>query len=163
MKQTDSKIIAAVNKNNVIGKNGDIPWHYPEDLRHYRNTVHGNIVLMGRKTFESAPTLDDTEHIVMSRRDEIDTASENVHLANSKSEAVSLYDTLRDNNKELYVCGGEEIYREFLDDVNTMVISHIPDDSEGDAHFPEIDDSEWEIENIKFINEFRVCYYKRIE
>lgn len=163
MSSTNGIIIAAVNKNDVIGNNGTIPWHYPEDLKHYRDTVRDNILIMGRKTFESAPTLENTKHIIMSRRDTIASQSENVYLANSKSEAISLYDDLRENDEKLYICGGEAIYREFLDDVEKMIISHIPDDSQGDTHFPNINDENWEITKFKWIDGFKICVYERIE
>lgn len=137
-------IIAAMAENRVIGKDGEIPWHYPEDLKHFKEKTTDNSVLMGRKTYESLPEdfrpLPDRENIVLTRSDP--DLSESVKIANSLEEA---YDTAE--NEKLFIAGGASVYKQALDDADKMVLTRIPKEHEGDTFFPEWEDENWELQS----------------
>ncbi len=139
MKKT---IIAAVSKNGVIGKNGDIPWHYPEDLKHFKETTTGHPVIMGRKTFESLPEdyrpLPGRENIVLTRSG---VENDEVTEAGSLEEA---YSKAAEESEEAFVIGGESVYRQSLPEADRMILTRVHDEFDGDTYFPEWDESKWE-------------------
>ncbi len=134
-------IIAALSENNVIGKNGDIPWHYPEDLKHFKKTTMGNPVIMGRKTFESLPEdfrpLPGRENIVLTRSG---VDNKNVTQANSLEEA---WKKASEESDKTFVIGGESIYRQALPEADEMVLTRIHEEYDGDTVFPDWDEDSW--------------------
>ena len=131
-------LIAALARNRVIGANGGLPWHLPEDSRHFRRATLGKPVVMGRKTFESMDgPLDGRENIVVSRQR--DYAPPGCRVAASVAEALQL----AKDAPEVMICGGEAIYRECLPLADRMYLTFVDGEFEGDAHFPEYDTGEW--------------------
>lgn len=135
-------LIAAVATNNVIGKNNELPWYLPEDLKHFKALTTGHAVLMGRKTFESivarlGKPLPNRKNIVITRQTDYQ-APEGVLVYADLDEA------LKNNAAEnIFVIGGAEMYRQTIDRADRLEITHIDHDVEGDVTFPFIDPAIW--------------------
>ncbi|MFB6116112.1 MAG: dihydrofolate reductase [Candidatus Nanosalina sp.] len=136
------KIIVAASENNVIGKDGEIPWHYPEDLEHFKNETTGHSVIMGRKTFESLPDsfrpLPDRKNIVLTRSG-VENCPEEVEEAQSLEEA---WDIASEHSGTAYVIGGESVYRQSLEEVEEIILTRVHEEYDGDTFFPNIGE-EW--------------------
>ena len=129
-------IVAAVARNGVIGKDGKLPWHIPEDLAHFKDITLGKVVIMGRKTYESIGTaLSNRINVVITRN--LDYSAENCIVVHSFKDALELF-----SNEELFVIGGEEIFKEAILVADKMYITHINEDFEGDVLFPKFG-AEW--------------------
>jgi len=133
-------IIAAKSDNNVIGKDNDLVWHMPADLKFFKNTTKGHYVIMGRKTFESMNgPLPNRTHIIITRKS--DYEAEGCFVVESIEAAFKIAEEkLLD---EVFILGGAEIYRQTIDKADKMYITEIQSTFEGDAFFPEIDKSYW--------------------
>lgn len=154
-------IIAAVADNGVIGDDGDIPWDYPEDIQHFKETTTGSPVIMGRTTYESIEEdlggpLPDRDNIVLSR-DEQYTLPPAVDQASDIDEAVEIADGYDD---EAYIIGGASIYDQFLDRADRMLLTAIPETPDGDTYFPEWDTDDWVHEETESIGELTVHHYR---
>jgi dihydrofolate reductase len=136
-------IIAALSENNVIGKNGDIPWDIPEDMKHFKETTKGNPVIMGRKTYQSFPQsvrpLPGRTNIVLTRSG-FEPEDESVKIANSLEEAYEIAEKL---SEKAFVIGGASIYEEALDDADKMVLTEVHREVNGDTFFPEWNEEAW--------------------
>ena len=129
------KAIVAMAENRVIGNAGTIPWHLPEDFKFFKATTMGHAILMGRKTYESiGKPLPGRENIVLSR-----TMPETpgVTIIRSLDELKELENKL--DGRDLFVIGGEEIYRLLLSKVQELYVTKVPRQIEGDTHFPEFE------------------------
>ena len=132
----DKKIhlIAAMSDNRVIGKDNKLPWHFPCDLKKFKETTGGGTVIMGRKTFESiGKPLSNRENIVLSRAGF--NAPAGVICCGSLKEAVE-----KAGRADIFIIGGESLYRQALAElpVSRIYLSKIYKSYEGDAHFPEV-------------------------
>lgn len=112
-------LIAAVSVDGAIGNDDNMLWRIPGDLKHYKKLTTGNIVIIGRKTFETLPNvaLKNRTHIVITKHknielDVIDGAD--VHISNSIDDAISLANALANDAREIYVAGGSMIYDEMI-------------------------------------------------
>lgn len=124
--------------NRVIGKNNSLPWKLPEDMKRFKEITSGKPVIMGRKTFESiGKPLPKRLNIIITR--DKNYKAEGCVVANSMGRALKA----AEGNEEAMVIGGEQIFREFLPTANKMYLTFIDGDFEGDAHFPEYNESEW--------------------
>ncbi|MBD5410886.1 MAG: dihydrofolate reductase [Treponema sp.] len=146
-------IVAYTKSARVIGKDGKIPWNIPDDLQHFQFLTEGNAVIFGRKTFESiGHTLKNRLNIVVTRsaKKSSSTPSENQSLlyANRVEEAFSI---AKNNGYEnIFVCGGQNIYKEALPFCNTLYLTEINKEYDGDTFFPKIDETKFkEIERIE--------------
>ncbi|MDY6789072.1 MAG: dihydrofolate reductase [Candidatus Nanohaloarchaea archaeon] len=137
-------IIAAMTEDRVIGKDGKIPWHYPEDLKHFRKKTRGFPVIAGKTTYQSiveklGEPLPERKNIVLSF--EPMEVPEKVVNANSIEEALQ---AAEDTGKEkVFVIGGGSVYRQFLEKADRMVITFVDTEVDGDTYFPEWDDENW--------------------
>ena len=132
-------MVAAVAENGVIGKDGDIPWSLPEDLRHFRRTTTGNTVVMGRRTFESiGHPLPYRTNVVVTRQP--DWSAEGVLVAHSVDEAIELASGL---DGDTMVIGGGHVYAAAMDRADAQVLTEVHCSPEGDTHYPDFDRSEW--------------------
>ncbi len=133
--------VAAVAENNVIGRDTEVPWDLPEDKRQYRARIANDPVILGRRTFEwMLDDLPGRAQIVLSRsvrEYDIPTAS----IASSVEDAVSIAEHL--DADVAYVIGGEAIYELFQPHLDRMILTRVPGTYEGDAYYPEWDQSEW--------------------
>lgn len=156
-------LIAAISENDVIGVDNELPWSYEEDLEHFKQVTLGNPIIMGRSTFESLPSvLPNRPHIVLTRQSNWDYDSESVYTASSISDAIELSESIADNG-EAYVIGGEEVYKQFIPNVDNMIITEIHECYEGDAFFPKVNWSIWESYKSKKYSDFTIVYYKRVD
>jgi len=149
-------IIAALTKNNVIGKDNKLLWNLPDDLKNFKRLTTGNIIIMGRKTFESiGRPLPNRHNIVISRsmqkRDGIETHATIESAINSAKKL----------NKEIFIIGGAEIYRQTLKYADRMILSHVDIEVDGDVFFPTFNKEEWDIESADSHELFEVVTYKR--
>ena len=141
-------IIACVNKKGVIGNNGELLYHIKNDLSNFKAMTVGNVVIMGRKTFESLPNKKPLKNriniIITSNKAYGIEESENTFIVNSIEDAVELCSTLYDE-KELFVIGGGEIYKAFTEKglVSEMRLTIVDDEKEGETVFPQYDENEW--------------------
>ena len=126
------KAIVAMAENRVIGNVGTIPWHLPEDFKFFKATTMGHAILMGRKTYESiGRPLPGRENIVLSR-----TMPETAGVT-----VIRSLDELQEptDGRDLFVIGGEEIYRLMLPSVQELYVTKVPRQIVGDTHFPEFE------------------------
>ena len=142
-----SLIVAAAN-NNVIGRNNELPWHLPQDLKYFKSVTLGKPVIMGRKTFESiGKPLPGRTNIVVTRQNEWKVAG--VLVAQSLQNALEIADQFRVEqhqlSDEVMVIGGAEIYRHALPLADRVYLTRIEVDIPGDAHFPALPASEWKL------------------
>jgi|SRR5436190_22511486 len=115
--------IVAIAKNNAIGKDGKLPWHYPADLKHFKATTMGQALVMGSNTYRSiGRPLPGRLNIVLSRSAQIDTADNLIFLRNEK-EALDLAKYL---NCDLFVIGGAKTYVEFADKIDAWIVTEVP-------------------------------------
>ena len=131
-------LVAAVAANGIIGANGKLPWHLPEDLKHFKRVTLGHPVIMGRKTWESLKgPLPGRENIVITRRAG--------YQASGAAVASSLDAALALCAGESVVCviGGEQIFEEALPLATGLIMTEIKQDFAGDARFPDYDRSLW--------------------
>ena len=131
--------ISAMSKNRVIGINNQLPWHLPEDLQFFKEKTKGKIMIMGRKTFDSLPKpLPGRFHIVISRQ-KLESSNSMVKYVENFSAAFHLAKSLQNIwPEEVFIVGGGEIYRQTLPFTNTLYLTIIEKNFEGDAYFPEI-------------------------
>lgn len=132
-------MIAAMAKNRVIGKDNKMPWHLPEDLRHFKAMTLGKPVVMGRKTFESiGRPLPGRHNIVISRQ--ADLQIEGVTCVTSFEAAKRA----AGDCEELVVIGGGQLYKQLLPQADRLYLTQINLDVDGDTFFPEWEDNEWQ-------------------
>jgi dihydrofolate reductase len=125
-------LIVAVARNGVIGKDGALPWHVSEDLKHFKRTTKGHAVIMGRKTFESiGHPLPSRRNIVVSRRK--GASFSGCEAANSLTAAIDLARTSDDCP---FIIGGAGLYEEALPLTTEIHLTTIDRDIDGDTHFP---------------------------
>jgi len=134
-------LIAAFDKNQAIGKNGDLPWHLSSDLKHFKNITTGNTIVMGRKTFDSiGRAFPNRKNIVLTRN--LNWQSEGVIAINDVNEIFEICK----NDSEIFVIGGAEIYNSFLNVATKMILSYVDAEvNEADAFFPKFESEKWEI------------------
>lgn len=144
-------LVAAVAENSVIGADGEMPWHYPEDLQHFKETTTGHPVVMGRRTYESIERrlggpLPDRTNVVLSRRASLELPDGSVH-ARDVDEALRLAEAALDGDAEaVYVVGGATVYDALLDDADELIVTEVPESPEGDTHFPDVGPEWTEVE-----------------
>jgi dihydrofolate reductase len=157
-------LIAAVAENNVIGKDNNLPWHLPTDMKYFRDTTMGHCVIMGRKNYDSIPLkyrpLDGRTNIVVTRQK--DFKAENCLVVNSVEEALA--EANKKNETEVFIIGGADIYKQTIDMADKVYYTKIHNSFEGDALFPVIDESKWKLLSKKDIpadskNKFPFSFY----
>ncbi|MEA3405809.1 MAG: type 3 dihydrofolate reductase [Pseudomonadota bacterium] len=132
-------MIAAMAKNNVIGRDNDMPWHLPDDLKFFKSKTVGKPVIMGRKTFESIGSrpLPNRPNIVISRNPNL--VLEGVQVFTSVEAAL---DTLRDY-EEVIIMGGGQLYAQMLPRADRLYVTMIDAEIEGDTFFPNWQELAW--------------------
>ena len=140
-------LLVALSENRVIGKDNQLLWYMPEDLKHFKRSTLGKTIVMGRKTFESIDSkpLPKRRNIVLSKTVSLDRYK-NVEIVRSKQDVWELTREL----SEVFIVGGELIYRLFLSDATHAVLTKIHTTMDGEAFFPELDEKEWELASEEF-------------
>lgn len=159
-------IIVAVAKNGAIGRDNQLLYHLPNDLKHFKELTTGHTIIMGRKTFESLPkgALPNRRNIVLSRQDIDFPGAERFQ---SLEEALSQCRS----EEEIYIIGGASVYHEAMPLADKLCVTHIEDTPEkADAFFPEIDLSIWKETaceshptDEKHLYPYRFVDYQRIQ
>ena len=138
-------LIAARAENGVIGKDNDLPWRLSDDLKHFKSTTKGCPVIMGRKTWESLPRrpLPGRDNIVLSR--DAQYAAPDARVFTSTLAAVETARSLAraSGKSEIFVTGGSAVYSEALPMADRLYITEVETSVEGDARFPDFDESEF--------------------
>lgn len=136
--------IVALAQNRVIGINNRLPWYLPNDLKYFKAVTMGKPVIMGRKTFESiGKPLPGRPNIVISTNPNY--TAEGVTIVDTVERATDVAKgiCLINGGNEAMVIGGEQIYRLFLPQLNRLYLTEVLADVDGDAWFPDIDESAW--------------------
>ena len=137
-------IIVAIADRNVIGDDNKLPWHLPDDLKNFKRLTMGKYIIMGRKTWESLnKPLPGRTNIVITRNTDIKT--QGILVFNSVEEALKFAEEQKQS--EIFIIGGEQIYRQTLPLANRLFVTKVLGSFEGDAFFPEINIKEWMVEN----------------
>ncbi|MBB1319263.1 type 3 dihydrofolate reductase [Shewanella sp. SR43-4] len=135
-------MIAAMANNRVIGKDNKMPWHLPEDLRHFKAMTLSKPVVMGRKTFESiGRPLPGRHNIVISRNSQL--SIDGVTCVQSFDDAVAA----AGDCDEIVVIGGGQLYQQLLPKADILYLTLIDLDVDGDTLFPDWDDGSWQLQN----------------
>ena len=148
-------IIVAYSNNLIIGKDNSIPWHISDDLKRFKKLTTGNVIIMGRKTFESlgSKPLPNRTNIVISSK---------LNTSNSVKVYKNLIEALNDHkNEKIFLIGGYSIYKEGLNFASHIEITEIDIVQEGDTYFPKIDWNEWKITKMEenFDKKLNVRYF----
>jgi dihydrofolate reductase len=135
-------LVVAAAENNAIGKNNQLLWHLPNDLKFFKNTTWAGVVIMGRKTFESVnKPLPGRLNIVVTSNTE--WKYESVKTAKSLQQAIDI--ATAENFKKIFIIGGGEIYKQSMPIADTIYITRVHTSIEGDTYFPEINEAEWKL------------------
>lgn len=134
-------LIAAVGKNNELGKKNSLLWNLPADMKHFRDTTRGHTVIMGQKTFDSIGNpLPNRRNIVVTRNDSF--KRDGVEVSNSLDNII---ESFKNSKEEIFVIGGGEIYRQTIEKADKLYLTHVdgifPDT---DTFFPSINETVWQ-------------------
>ncbi|MEH7381894.1 dihydrofolate reductase [Bacillus sp. JJ1533] len=134
-------LLLAMDKNQLIGKDNDLPWRLPADLAYFKRVTMGHPIIMGRKTYDSiGRPLPGRENIIVTR----DTSykAEGCKVIHSIDEIVEMS---KETDQELFVIGGAEIFKEILPYSERLYITEIDEEFEGDTYFPVFDKAKWKV------------------
>lgn len=136
-------LVAAVADNGVIGRDGDIPWRIPEDMKHFKAVTSGSPVVMGRVTYESiGRPLPNRTNIVITRSP--GWSAEGVTTVGSVDEALAVArEVARGSASDVMVIGGARVYEAVIGTADVQVITEVHQSPEGDTFYPEFDRSAW--------------------
>ena len=157
-------IIVAIGKNNEIGKNNQLLWHIPEDLKKFKETTLGKTVVMGRKTYESiGKPLPNRHNIVLSKNLKMfsNNCNKKLEIYDDFSKIVEKY---KNSVEEVFIIGGAQVYKKALElgIVEKLYISHIDFSvDEADVYFPEIDCKVWKKVKEEKYEGWKFCIYKK--
>ncbi len=128
-------IIAAIGKNNELGKKNQLLWSLPADMKHFKETTSGHTVIMGQKTYESiGRPLPNRKNIVLSRKKGF--KAEGVEISDSLEKTIA---SLKNSKEEVFIIGGGQIYKQSMDFADKLYITHVDmADKDADTFFPEI-------------------------
>lgn len=131
--------IVAYDRNRVIGAAGDLPWHHPADLKHFKQTTLGHAVIHGRKSYEAlGKPLPKRVNIVITRQ-----AGYSAPGCEVVADVPSAIEAARKHDPEPFILGGGEIYRLAMPWTTRLYLTEIDEAHDGDTTFPEIDEAEW--------------------
>jgi dihydrofolate reductase len=135
-------LVVAASENNVIGKNNQLLWRLPNDMKFFKNVTWGMPTIMGRKTFESlGKPLAGRTNIVITRQQ--DWKPEGAVVVSNLEEAIDI--ACGTDAKEAYVIGGGEIYKQSLPLARKVFLTRVHTTVEGDTTFPELDPKDWKL------------------
>ena len=130
-------IVVAIAKNNAIGKDNQLLWHLPKDLKHFKEITSGHTIIMGRKTYDSVgKPLPNRRNIVITRQN---INIEGCEVVDSLDAALALCA----NEPEVFIVGGAEIYKQAMQATDRIYLTIVHQNFDGDTYFPEIKADEW--------------------
>lgn len=141
-------IITAFDNNWAIGRDNGLLCHLPNDLKHFKSITEGHMVVMGRKTFESiGEPLPNRKNIVLTRNENFH--AEGIDIVHDSDDVIDIYMSSRFAGMDMFIIGGQQIYTEFIDDVDRLYVTKIHHTVEGsDTFFPPIPLGEWEVTEV---------------
>ena len=163
-----ASIIVACDENNLIGDGNKLPWHLPEDLKHFKETTDGHVIIMGKNTWMSLPRkpLPRRINCIISRNQTYDKISMYdldvewyVSLEHAIKSSTAFY-----KNKKIFIIGGEQIYKlalncEFVEEV---ILTRVKGKYKGDKYFPELNPKIWYEDSVlKETPDFKIIIYKK--
>lgn len=152
-------IVVAYDEAYVIGYQNWMPWHYKEDLQHFKSLTLGKKIVMGRTTFQTLKSpLPNRYTYVITRDKQFSYSNSDVEIVH---DFHSLLQNFKNTEETLYICGGASIYQQALPYVDEMWISHIPGVHKGDTFFPKVDMTDFYLQERIEKNEFVICHYVR--
>ncbi|SFD77096.1 dihydrofolate reductase [Lentibacillus persicus] len=160
-------LLAAMDRNRVIGYQNDLPWHLPNDLKFFKKLTTGHSIVMGRKTFEAiGRPLPNRKSIVISKQH--DQFPEGVEVVKDINTVLQWNE--QEPTAEIFVIGGGEIFNQFLEHAGRMYITRVDAEFQGDTFFPYFIDSEWRLtrkekgeKNTKNPYDYYFLQYDRLE
>ena len=142
-------IIAAVAENNVIGKNNDLPWHLPADMKYFKDKTMEHCVIMGRKNYDSIPLkyrpLSGRTNIIVTRQKNF--SAPGCVVVNSVEEGLDFAKSK--NETEAFIIGGGQIFRHSQKLADKIYLTRIHSAIDGDVHFPVLNPEEWQEESVQ--------------
>ena len=161
--------VVALSKNNVIGKDNDLPWNLKTDLKHFKNYTSNKIIIMGRKTFESIgrPLPNRVNYVVSSTIKEIEGAkifnNTDIAIEEAKNECSKL------ENNEIVIIGGGFLFRDTLKIANKLVLTRVDCEIDGDVFYPDLNLENWQLDSQESFNkdlendyDFSVEVYRKV-
>ncbi len=157
-------MIASVGKNLELGRNNDLIWHLPSDLKYFKKVTEGHTVIMGKNTFKSLPgVLKNRHNIVLTFEDDKEELPDLVEVVHSIPEFMDKY---KDKSDLVFVIGGASIYKQFIDLCDTLYLTEVDSESDADVYFPKFDKSLFTREVVGNGNDndikFNFVIYRRI-
>lgn len=147
--------IVAMTPERVIGKNGGLPWHLPEDLKVFKKYTTGHPIVMGRKTWDSiGRPLPNRQNIVLTR--DQTWSADGAHTIHSPEDLH----TTQLIDPQVFIIGGAQIYQLFLPHIDDILVSHIHESYPGDTHFPEFTSAFPKMEVLETFPEFELRQYQ---
>ena len=152
-------MVLAMDVHGLIGKNNDLPWHFPEDLKYFKSLTLNHTVLMGRKTFESiinrlGKPLPNRDNVVLTSKD---IQYPNVQVIRDLDAYLK-----KNQSKDIYIIGGKQVFESAMDDIDTLYVTHIKHLYEGDT-FIDIDFSNFTLAIIRETDDLIFTRYERIQ
>jgi len=142
-------LIVAASENNVIGKNGQLPWHLPSDMKYFRDTTMGHCVIMGRKNYDSIPEkfrpLSGRPNIIITHQKNF--SAPQCIVVNSIKEALD--EAKKKNETEAFIIGGGEIFKQSMELADKIYLTRIYATIDGDVFFPPVNMKEWKEESVR--------------
>lgn len=135
----------AQDENGLIGNNNDLPWRLPADLKYFKDTTMGHPIVMGRKTFESiGKPLPGRTNVILTR--DYEYKAEGCLVFHSKEELI---EWIEKNGSEVFITGGSEIFKLFLNEADRLYVTKIRASFDGDTYFPKIDWDKWRLKSAQ--------------
>ncbi|MFV0425011.1 MAG: dihydrofolate reductase [Bacilli bacterium] len=155
-------LIVAFDNNRVIGKDNAMPWHYPEDLKYFKSITTNHKVVMGANTFDSIldclnKPFPNRDNLVVSHYP-INKEFDNVIYFDNLDDIIENY---KNCSEEVFIAGGMSIYEQMLPHCNKLYITHIDNEFDGDAFFPEINFDNYKKISSNKVEELDFCVYER--
>lgn len=130
--------LVAMDANRLIGKDNDLPWYLPADLKYFKKVTMGHPIIMGRRTYESiGKALPGRRNIILTH--DMAFKAADCEIVHSKDEALQILRT----DDENFVIGGAAVFKSFFDSVDRLYITLIHETFDGDTYFPPIDEENW--------------------
>ena len=152
-------VIVAMTKRRIIGKDGTLPWHLSEDLKLFKAHTTGNIVIMGRKTFDSiGRPLPNRRNLVVSK-----SVQENEKVAGVEyfPDLEHALNAAQDGSGKIFIIGGASIYQQMIEKADRLYISLVDGDFDGDTCFPEVKEDVWKVVATEPHTGFTLYIYER--
>ena len=160
-------LIVAIGKNNLIGKDNNLPWYYPEDLKYFKKVTAGHPVIMGENTFYSIVSR--LSHPLKGRLNIVATLNKDFKYTQEGYDVEVVYDFIewmkahKSDSEEYFVIGGKQIYALSLDYVDRMYITHVNKVYDGNVFFPKIDYEKFNKISSTISGDLDFSVYERIK